>query len=404
MPPLSRRHSSLSPRDAAPASGTRLTARGAGLLGLSALLIVTGIVLPEAAAIHLGLFGVALVLISRPLAKRNLNGLTLTREAPPFAFAGQLFPLKLILRNEGKMDRFSVDVEDGVAGPAERGLHARRLRAGGTATREFHTRMLRRGVSHRVRAVLSSGFPLGLWRTTREIRDRFSMTIFPRPVTPRELEEAQDAALLDVDEAESVRRDWTGDFHGVRPFQPGDRLKLIHWPGTARAGQLMVRQFDRRLPEKYTIIFHSVHPGRRAGEAARDGFESALELLSGLLLHCRERAIPSEIIASFNEWRPFPAPHPAAPEEALAMLAAARHAPENSPAGLLQALAPLQAGARVFVLSDVPVREWEHLLPETPFTVTCLSVRELRVKRPLFRARTFAEAKALVTPPPPDPA
>src|SRR5690606_22816336 len=108
-----------------------------------------------------------------------------------------------------------VEVEDGVAGPAERGLHAAWLPGGGSVSREFATRVLRRGTRLRVRSSLTSTFPLGLWRCRRELRDSLTMTIYPRPVPPRALPDAQDAALLDAEEAESVRRDWSGDFHGI---------------------------------------------------------------------------------------------------------------------------------------------------------------------------------------------
>ena len=34
---------------------------------------------------------------------------------------------------------------------------------------------------------------------------------------------------------------------GVRTFQPGDPVRHVHWPSTARAGQVMVRDFDRAV-------------------------------------------------------------------------------------------------------------------------------------------------------------
>ncbi len=368
---------------------TRLTGRGAGLLLLSLGAVLLGALLPEPVAVQLGLTGLAIVLITWPVAARNLNGLRPGRVAPEAAFAGQLFPYVLELHNTGKRTRFAVELEDSIAGPAERGLDAACIGAGHSVRREFPTRLLRRGVSHRARAVLRSRFPLGLWLSEQEQRDRLEMIVYPRPVPPRSLEDAQDAALLDAEEDESARRDWSGDFHGVRAFQPGDRLKQIHWPATARAGKMMVRQFDRRLPEKYTIIFHSIHPDKNK-PTGPDAFESAMELLCGLLMHCRDRAIPLDLTLSADRWRTFPVPNPEQLEPVLERLARVQRYPQNDAAPLIHALSTVEPGARVFLLSDIPVREWENLLPELPFAVTCLSVTDLRVKQPGLRGFSVA--------------
>ncbi len=365
---------------------TRLTGRGLGLLALSMLMVVTGAVLPEPAAVQLGLLGVLLVLGTWPVAARNLSGLRVERSHPAAAFAGQLFNYRLDLVQDTGRTSHAVEVEDSISGPAERGLDAARVFAHRQSSRTFDTRVLRRGLRHRARAVLRSAWPLGLWQAERELRDTMEMIIYPRPVTPRSLDDAQDAALLDAEDEESNRRDWSGDFHGIRPFQPGDRLKQIHWPATARAGRMMVRQFDRRLPEKYCVIFHSIRPGQDPGHGP-DAFESSLELLCGLLVHCRERAIPLELTASFDRWRTLQVPNAAFLEPALERLAGARRQAQRDLSPLLQALTTLEPGARVFILSDVPVREWETHLPDLPFSVTCLSVSELRIKRPGLRLR-----------------
>jgi len=375
-----------------PQNGTRLTGRGAGLLLLSLAVTVTGAVIPEPNAVRLGLLGMLLLPVTWPLARRNLRALRIERRLPESCFAGQLFSMDLELVNDKpRMDSVAVDLDDGIAGPAERGMTARWIRSrGGRVSRTLTTRLLRRGVAHRLRSMLSSSFPLGLWRSRQEVRDVIEVVVYPRPVTPRTLEEATDSAMIDTDEAESTHRDWMGDFHGVRAFQPGDRLKLIHWASTARSGgALMVRQFDRPLPEKYFVVFHSIFPGKQTGERG-DAFESAMELLCGLLMHCRDQSIPLDLVASFEEWRVIPVGTPQQIEDALYLLAAARRNGERDPANMIRALAGVERHTRVFILSDVSVKDWEPLLPEFPFTVTCLSVSDLRIKRPGLNFKTMA--------------
>ncbi|HEX2747359.1 MAG TPA: DUF58 domain-containing protein [Verrucomicrobiales bacterium] len=365
-------------------NGTRLTGRGAGLLLLSLAVTVAGAVIPEPNAVRLGLLGMLLLPLTWPLARRNLKALRVERRIPESCFAGQLFSMDLTLVNDKpRMDSMAVELEDGIAGPAERGLTARWVRnRGGRVVRTLTTRLLRRGVNHRLRSMLTSTFPLGLWKSRQELRETVDVIVYPRPVTPRALEEATDAAMIDTDEAESSHRDWMGDFHGVRAFQPGDRLKLIHWPSTARSGgALMVRQFDRPLPEKYFVLFHSIPPERNTGDRG-DGFESAMELLCGMIMYCRDHSIPMELAASFDDWRSIPVATPVQIEDALYLLAAARRNGERDPNNMVRALSGVDRHTRVFILSDVPVKDWEPMLPDFPFAITCLSVSDLRIKRP----------------------
>ena len=363
-----------------PATRTRPTARGWGMLFMSMGLVLLGSLLPEPAVVQLGLAGLVIMLLAWPVSARNLSGLTIHRTHPPAAFAGQLFAYTLELVQEKDRTSYAVEVEDTVSGPAERGMDAAHVTGGQPAIRRFETRLLRRGPRHRARAILTSSFPLGLWLSTQELRDTLDMIIYPRPVPPRSLEDAQDSALLDAEEEESNRRDWCGDFHGIRAFQPGDRLKLIHWPATARAGRMMVRLFDQRLPEKYTIVFHSILPGQQS--SGPDAFESSLELLSGMLVYCRDHTIPLALTASFDRWRTQQIPNGAFLESALESLAGARRVIDRDPGPLLHALSTAEPGSRIFLISDIPVKEWEHLIPDLPFAITCLGINELRIKRP----------------------
>jgi len=82
-----------------PAARTVITGRGVILLVLSLGAVLLGAILPEPAAVQLGLLGLLLVLGAWPLAAGNLSGLTVERTHPAAAFAGQLFPYTLTVRS-----------------------------------------------------------------------------------------------------------------------------------------------------------------------------------------------------------------------------------------------------------------------------------------------------------------
>lgn len=44
-----------------------------------------------------------------------------------------------------------------------------------------------------------------------------------------------------------------GDARGVRPYQPGDQRRRVHWPSTAHAARLMVREMEQPSVRPFTL-------------------------------------------------------------------------------------------------------------------------------------------------------
>jgi uncharacterized protein (DUF58 family) len=61
---------------------------------------------------------------------------------------------------------------------------------------------------------------------------------------------------------------------GVREYVPGDPVKRIHWPNTARRGRLMVKEFEQDPQADLWIFLDAFQPARVASvEADEPGFE-----------------------------------------------------------------------------------------------------------------------------------
>lgn len=366
--------------------GPRMTSRGGGLLVLSVVALTYGLAVPEARFVHLGLLGLLILGGSFLWSGRNLRDLSYRRTTPESAFAGQLFPLTLSVVNGRKhLDAFAVEFEDTVAGPTEKGLRVDWLHAEDSATREMLSRLPRRGILHRTHTSFESHFPLGLWNSRIELTGMLEMVIFPRPISPKMFEDPNVLTLLDADDADSALTNWDGDFHGLREFQPGDRMNLVHWPASARNRHLVVRQFDRRLPSRVTILFHSIRPDMKP--APGDAFEGAIELLCGMIHRFRERGTPVDMIASFNQWKTMRVDSQEHLNAALLTLAMAKRTPERNFQALNEALESTEAGHRVVVLSDVPLEEWEKDMPELPCLTICLSTAEMYIRQTRMAAK-----------------
>ena len=64
------------------------------------------------------------------------------------------------------------------------------------------------------------------------------------------------------------------DDQTVREYRDGDDLRRIHWPATARTGELMVRQEDRPAKRRAVVVLDSRSSGHarvRVGTARSSG-------------------------------------------------------------------------------------------------------------------------------------
>ena len=68
-----------------------------------------------------------------------------------------------------------------------------------------------------------------------------------------------------------------GEWSGLRPYEPGDRLHLLSWQAEARSGSLLVHDFRPDSGDVITILLDD-----RAGVHRRGTFEKALGVLYGL--------------------------------------------------------------------------------------------------------------------------
>jgi uncharacterized protein (DUF58 family) len=361
--------------------GPAWTRRGVGLVVVAGVTLAAGVWWHEVALVHIALFLVAVLGAAWWLARENLRGVTIERTAPASAFVGEWIPVAVRLRGPSRpAGAWAVELTDELLGSLGEGLAVRSLRPGEVREHTGQTRLRKRGRNPVFRWELSSSFPGGLWKVRQFGWHAMPLTVFPRPVVPIELDDPR--SVLDEEDGGlwQPKPDWGGDYLGIRDFQPGDPVKHVHWPASARSQRLVVREFDQRLPASHALFFHSWQP-----EGARrlpDAFEAALELLTGLVLRCCDEAVPVTLAADFWDWRGVRLNGAAALGETLTLLAAAKWAPSTDLTPLIEKLAEVPPESHVYIVSDTPLRHWQALLPATSgITVTCLSVGELRRRR-----------------------
>lgn len=132
--------------------------------------------------------------------------------------------------------------------------------AGGKAFLTPDLVLPRRGVYAFANLRLISSYPFGLVRWARGLDVTGEILVFPA-VYACAAPPAAGFEPMVGGKFTGKNRSASGDsFHGVRPMHPGDPVRLIHWPSTAKGQGLMVREYDEELSGRLAI-FLDCSPG-----------------------------------------------------------------------------------------------------------------------------------------------
>ena len=121
--------------------------------------------------------------------------------------------------------------------------------------RRHRVRFLRRGVFDVGNAALTAGDVTGLITATREQQMAARVIVYPRPMAERELPEP----FLRLTGEEVLQRRLLSDpflIRGLRPYLPGDPVRDIHWPATARSGITQLRLHDDTAAVRLLVVIN----------------------------------------------------------------------------------------------------------------------------------------------------
>ena len=219
--------------------------------------------------------GVAAVLAAAiVLPATGLARVEVSARAPHDATVGRTAPLRLGV-GRGRGLRLRV-----VDPPGEW------LAADAPAEGDVLVRPARRGVFTEIALEVTTAAPLGLvrWRRRLGVALPQPLEVGPHPVDVP-LASAVPAALTGAD---ARLRGRLGDesVRGVREYVPGDPIKLVHWPATARWAELMVKELETSDAPRLAIVMDLRGDEDAAELAASRAAGLAQAALQGRLTVC----------------------------------------------------------------------------------------------------------------------
>jgi uncharacterized protein (DUF58 family) len=229
-------------KPASPPPPVSTTGQGPGDLTLASIVLFTlgaygvaaGAATGQEAVVAVGVFAFTLFVVGIVWPVAVLSRIEVDVVAPPDAVVGETLQLHVTVR--GRASRVDIRVLD--PGGAW-------WCTGSPAKGTLPHVAARRGVFSVVRIQIRTSAPLGVFVRTRTIRAQLPVpaTVAPHPLmegailraVPEELL-ATAAPMFTVGGGDTVR--------AVRPYVPGDPARLVHWPTSARRGELVVREHE----------------------------------------------------------------------------------------------------------------------------------------------------------------
>lgn len=223
--------------------------RGLGFALLTALLLLIAFVYNNNLAYLLGFLLASIFFITPLHSFKNLSGLEISPGQSHAVFAGEAAGFELFIRNPSSEPRVNLRLHliDDV------GISLEYQQKQGVT---LYSPTKKRGWHSCGKVIISSTYPLGLFRAWSVLPIQMRALVYPKPA-----KECVDfPAGAGGQTAQGVARQGYDDFYGLKEYQNGDPIRHIHWKAFAKGLGLLSKQYaGENLSELW--LDYAVTPG-----------------------------------------------------------------------------------------------------------------------------------------------
>jgi uncharacterized protein (DUF58 family) len=257
------------------------------------------------------LYYMAAILLTLPaisylLGYLSLYRLTLSREIPSSAWAGEVGELHYVVENPTKVARYFLSCREPLPNwitPASDAPLLFNAAPSSTSRIAYRLNLLRRGVYGMEGFDVVAIDPLGVFSFKRSFLSQTELVVYPTPqqLSHWQMEGAerngwQEFSLLAL-HGNSVDPD------GVRQYVPGDPLRRIHWRQTARTGQLSVIEFEESQSIQVYMILDQ-QKGHDFGSGVETSFEYAVRFCASVAWEVIQQNTSAKLIVLGDDGEP----------------------------------------------------------------------------------------------------
>ena len=125
--------------------------------------------------------------------------------------------------------------------------------------------------------------PFGLANRTAVLEDHTDLVVLPRVLPLATSRQPSSGVGSEGEQAHLIALHGEDDVT-VREYREGDDLRRIHWPSTARTGEIMVRQEDRPA-QRRAVVLLDPRPDAHGGDGPAGSFEWAVTAAASVAAH-----------------------------------------------------------------------------------------------------------------------
>jgi uncharacterized protein (DUF58 family) len=338
-----------------------LTTRGAAFAGCGTVLVASGVLLGQRDVTRIGVLLLALVAISLVLVRRHGLRLEVRRTAAPSRVAiDERAVVSVTVRNVEASTSPVVMAEESIdyaLGDRPRFVIPA-LRPGTSQDVQYTVRSHTRGV-HRIGPLaVRVRDPFGLTMRSAAVGGRAEVVVLPR-VVALPVGRSLGSGIGSEGTIPHMVALHGEDDQTIREYRDGDDLRRIHWPASARPGELLVRQEDRPAKRRAVVLLDS-RAGGHAGSGRSSSLEWCVTTAASVTAHVQRAGYAVHLLTS-DPGNDTGAHHDDSLEAGLDTLARVTTGPDDGLRAVLHAASAVtsQGGLVVFVggpLSDDDAR------------------------------------------------
>jgi len=226
------------------------------------------------------------------IARHRLGACSVERVLPARARQGDDVTEELVVGNSGRTRLPAMRLEDHHPALQPAAVVCDGPGGGASAHISLERTVETRGVYEGGSVTIWSGAPFGLMRSRRVAEVVSPLTVVPRAVELSSFPILEPSSYPSDAPHERARTGAGEEYLGVREYRPGDPRRSVHWRSSARAGHLVVREFEQHSPRRAAVVV----AGADHGTPPESSFEALVSAAASIALYALRTGHPLDLI------------------------------------------------------------------------------------------------------------
>jgi len=228
---------------------------------------------------------IATLIIAWQIPKFNIRNIELELSIPEKGYEGEVIPLIVNTHKTGFLNRYMIECWTDFPFLSDNKQAMLLIHKISQPTQ--HTIQLpcdTRGHYTIDSCKLQTGFPLGLTSSSiiLQLSKPSSILVYPAPLDLNQFEVAKDQSHSAMQEDINPKAGGHDEYIGIREYRHGDSPRHIHWPTSAKRGDLVVREFQQNSTTHLNIVL-DLNPAANFGKGKHSTLEYSIKITATLI-------------------------------------------------------------------------------------------------------------------------